>query len=477
MAPVEAIVTPVEASVTIAEAIVTPVETSVSFGEASVTLGEANVTLGEANVTLGEANVTLGEANVTLGEASVTLGEASVTLGEASVAFGEAIVTPVEASVTLGEAIVMPVETSVSFGEAIVTLGEASVTSSENFDAAFGTSFASARGKARGREVRPRRRARPSRDTPPRMTKLSVAALALAGALGLGSTGCLKQIILDGQIKGTRDASGAIDGFSDFEVARTAAYSGVTQFEGMHYLAPQNEDALFMLTKTWTSLTFAFIEDDLEQAEDTEGSSSQLYAYEKARAVAGYDRAIHYGIELLEKKAPGFAAAKKNDSTMKAWLAHFEDPDQDAENLFWTGYAWIAKTNIVKDEPAAVADLFIGVAMMERSKQLHPDYLFGSAHTILGAYHARSPMAEVDEAKKEFDAAIALTGGKSLLPKFQLAAKYYCTKSDKADYVKTLNEVIDAGDTLPEARLTNAIAKRKAKRYLGKERMMRMCGF
>jgi hypothetical protein len=309
------------------------------------------------------------------------------------------------------------------------------------------------------------------------MHKIGVGALALVGALGLGSTGCIKEIILNGQIEGTRKASAAIDRFSDYEVARTAAYAGVTQFEGMHYLAPDNEDALFMLTKTWASNAFAFIEDDLEQAEDTEGENSELYKYQRARAVAGYDRAIHYGLELLQKKAPGFDQAKKNDDTMKAWLAHFEDPDQDAETLFWTGYAWIGKVNILKDEPASVADLFIGVAMMERVKQLHHDYLYGSVHTILGAYHGRSPMAEVEDAKKEFDAAIAVTGGKALLAKFQLAARYYCTKSDKPNYVKTLTEVIEAGDVLPEQRLTNAIAKRKAKRYLGKERMMRMCGF
>jgi hypothetical protein len=304
-----------------------------------------------------------------------------------------------------------------------------------------------------------------------------VLAWTLAGALALGSTGCLKQIILDGQIEGTRKASAAIEGFSDYEVAETAAFAGATQFEGMHYLAPGNEDALFMLTRTWTSLTFAFIEDKLEQAEDTEGEGSALYQYQRARAVAGYDRALAYGIELLEKKAPGFKDAKKNDDTMKAWLAHFDDPGQDAETLFWTGYAWIGRVNILKDEPAAVADLFVGVAMMERVKQLHPDYLYGSVYTILGAYHGRSPMAELDEAKKNLDQAIALTGGKALLPRFQLAAKYYCTKSDKESYVKTLTEIVEAGDTMPEQRLTNAIAKRRAKRYLGKERMMRMCGF
>jgi hypothetical protein len=319
------------------------------------------------------------------------------------------------------------------------------------------------------------------------MAKISGVALALACALGLGGTGCIKQIILDGQIEGTRKASAAIESFSDYEAAQTAAYAGATQFEGMHYLAKDNEDALFMLTRTWTSLTFAFIEDQMEQAEDAEGESSAHYAYHKARAVAGYDRAIHYGLELLKKKSPGFDQAKKNDAGMKAWLSRF-DSEQDAETLFWTGYAWIGRVNVLKDDPAEVADLFIGVAMVERVKQLKHDYLYGSVHTILGAYHGRSPMAELDtcgptpapgcsDAKTEFDAAIAVTGGKALLPKFQLAARYYCTKGDKPSYVKTLTEVIEAGDTLPEQRLTNAIAKRRAKRYLGKDRMMRMCGF
>jgi hypothetical protein len=309
------------------------------------------------------------------------------------------------------------------------------------------------------------------------MTKITVGGLALVGALGLGSTGCLKEIILNGQIQGTRQASTAVDGFSDYEVAQTAAYSGITQFEGMHYLAPDNEDALFMLTKSWTSATFAFIEDQLEQAEDTEGESSAAYQYQKDRAVAGYDRAIHYGVALLGKKAAGFEGAKKNDDTMKKWLGAFDDPEKDAENLFWTGYAWIGRVNILKDEPAAVSDLFIGVAMLERAKALKPDYLYGSIHTVLGAYHARSPMAEMEEGKKELDLAMAVTGGKTLLPKFQLATKYYCMKGDKESYVKTLTEIVEAGDTFPAQRLTNAISKRRAKRYLGKDRMMRTCGF
>lgn len=308
------------------------------------------------------------------------------------------------------------------------------------------------------------------------MIKATMRALGLAAFFALGTTGCIKEMILNGQIEGTRKASAAIDTLSDYEVANVTAFNGIGQFEGMHYLAPDNEDALFMLVKSWTGASFAFIEDQMEQAEDAEGTESALYKYQRARARAGYDRAVHYGIELLEHKTKGFEQARKNDQTLKAWLATFDDAEHDPENLFWTGYAWIARVNVAQEDPAMVADLFVGVAMLERVIQLDEKFYYGNAHTILGAYHARNAMAELDEAKKEFEKSIQISGGKMLLPKFQLAAKYYCVKGDQENYVKTLTEVIEADDPLPEQRFTNSIAKRRAKRFLGKERL-KACGF
>jgi len=308
------------------------------------------------------------------------------------------------------------------------------------------------------------------------MIKATASTLGLTALLALGSTGCIKELLLNGQIEGTRTGSAAVDTLSDYEIAQSIAFSGLGQIEGMHYLAPENEDALFMLTRSWTAATFAFIEDQMEQAEDAEGSESALYKYHQARAKAGYDRAVHYGLSLLEHKAKGFDQAKKNDQTMKAWLAAFDDPEKDPINLFWTGYAWIARVNVAQSEPAMVAELFIGVAIMEHVVKLDDKFFYGSAHTILGAYHARSPMAELEEGKKEFDKAIQISGGKLLLPKLQLATKYYCIKGDRENYIKLLTEVVEAADPLPEQRLTNTIAKRRAKRYLGKERL-KACGF
>jgi hypothetical protein len=306
-----------------------------------------------------------------------------------------------------------------------------------------------------------------------------VGALLVTGlvaALGLGSTGCIKKMILEGQIESTRKASAAVDTLADYEVANSVAFAGLAQFEGMHYLAPENENALFLLTKGWTGATFAFIEDQMEQAEDADDIDSPAYLYQQARAKVGYERAIHYGIELLQLKQEGFEEAKRNDETLRAWLQGFDDPEHDTANLFWTGYAWIARVNVIKDDPAAVSELYVGVALMERAVELDETYMYGSGHTVLGSYHARSAMAELDDSKKHFDRAIQISEGKLFLPKVQMAAKYYCMKGDKESYVKTLTEVVEGGDVFPQQRLSNTIAKRKAKRYLGAARL-KACGF
>jgi hypothetical protein len=101
---------------------------------------------------------------------------------------------------------------------------------------------------------------------------------------------------------------------------------------------------------------------------------------------------------------------------------------------------------------------------------------YANGHAALGSYHARTAMAELDVAQKHFARAIQLTQGKALLPKFHFARSYYCMKGDKANYEATLREVVDAPDALPEQRLQNTIAKRRARRYLGKSRMAN-CGF
>lgn len=302
-----------------------------------------------------------------------------------------------------------------------------------------------------------------------------IAAAVLAAGISMSTTGCLKKVLLDGQIKGTLQGSAAVNTLHDWEVARGVALAGVGQIEGMHYLAPDNPNALFMLTRSWAGISFGFIEDDYEVAYEKE--DDVMAAYHQARARAGYLRGRHYGIELLSMEAEGFEQARRNADLIRAWVVeNFDDPEQ-AEMLLWTGYAWIGHVSASKDIPEIVGELYVGVEMVRRSVELDENIQYGTGHTILASYHARTAMSELEESKKHFEKALAINGGKFLPTKLNFAQRYYCATGDRANYDKLLNEVLAAPDDLPEARLQNTIAKRRARRYLGNKIWQEECGF
>ena len=288
--------------------------------------------------------------------------------------------------------------------------------------------------------------------------------LAAAAALLVSQSGCIKAILTNGQIAATRQASGALDTVGDFEMAKMSISSGLAQFEGMHRLAPDNTDALFLLTKGWAGYAFAFAEDDMETAQDK--NDDDMAAYNKKRARMAYERAVFYGLELLRHTDDGFEKARKNEGTFKKWLDDNFSSEDDAGNLFWTGYAWLGRVNIGKDDPALVGELFIGVAMLEKSVQLDPAYNHYAGTTALAAYHARTAMSEMDQSQKMFEDALAKTSRKALVIQLNYATRYACNKGDRALYEKLINEVLTADDPDPQQRFTNTIAKRRARRAL-----------
>jgi hypothetical protein len=306
-------------------------------------------------------------------------------------------------------------------------------------------------------------------------------ALAVVLATSIGSTGCIKKTLAKGQIKSTREGSAAFQGTADFETARYAASAGMAQFEGMHMLVPDDDNAYYLLIRGWASLAFAFVEDDLETA-ILAGDEEQVL-YHRARAKSMYTRAVNYGIEWMESKHAGLGEAIKHGSEkeIQDYVKKFDDVE-DADFLFWSGQAWMSRVNVDKGDIGGVGTVFIGRTMVERAVELNDGIERGSGHVILASYYARTGFNTLgqesfDKAKAHFDKAMQINGGKVLLGRVQMARSYACRMHDESPgrkasfemYMKLLNEVLDADDPLPEARLTNAIAKRKARRYASKK--------
>jgi hypothetical protein len=302
--------------------------------------------------------------------------------------------------------------------------------------------------------------------------------LGLTTALGLSSTGCIKKVLVDGQIESTRNAASSADTIGDYDVGRIAAQAGLAQFEGMHALSPDNPDALYLLAKTWTGYGSGFAEDDMQVAQDQ--GNDDLAEYDRKRARMAYDRAVFYGLQLLGQSDPGFTQAKGNQETLEAWLKKNFTRKEDAPYLLWTGVPWVARVGLMagddEEGPGFIAELYVGVAILERAVALDPTVDHYTGAMVLASYHARSNMAELDVAKKLLDDAMAKTQGGALLIPYTYAIRYACAKGDAALYQSMLSKVVDAKDPDPDVRLQNAVAKRAARRWLGKHRAKDQCG-
>ncbi len=301
---------------------------------------------------------------------------------------------------------------------------------------------------------------------------------AVAAVLTCGSGCSIQRTLLDGQIDATRRASSVFQTIGDYELARSASASGIVQFEGFHKLAPDNRNALFLLTKSWAGYAYAFPQDDWEAAVDAD--NEYLAQHHLERTIAAYERAIGYGRDLMSRYKRGgtFEASLRNDDTVSEWLtANFTDGKNIAE-LFWAGYAQLAQIDLQKDDPAMVADLFIPVAMIQRVYDIDPSFDHYTPTVALASYHARMPSAveEMAESQRMFEMALNKTGGEALLVQLQYAVKYACKKGDRALYENLLTQVMNGTSKDPELRLPNAVAKRRAHRYLSKARIA-ACSF
>lgn len=295
---------------------------------------------------------------------------------------------------------------------------------------------------------------------------------SLLAALAVFFTGCsLERVLLDGQLSATRKAASSFDTLDDLEIAKIGAGSSLVQLEGMMVLAPDQQDAMFLLLNGYTGYASAFIEDEWEQAVDRADDDAEVAQAERAKKA--YDRAIRYGTQLIEMKKPGFVAAQKNRDTIRAYLAGIEK--EDAETVLWLGVAWMSRGGVAAERPEIVAELFVGEALLERANELDDSLAYGLGIAALGAYHARSPDAELKDSKALFERAHAKTKRKALTPIVLEAQNLRCVSHDEKGYRALLEEVLAAPD-FAEQRIENVIAKRKAQRYLAAPRLKR-CGF
>lgn len=291
------------------------------------------------------------------------------------------------------------------------------------------------------------------------------SALALLALTLLASACDISAIVVKGAAKTTARGSIALEGHWDYELATATMPNSIIQLEGMLVIVPDEPRIVTTLLRAYVGYTYGVVEDLAEDAEFRGDVSVGEYHRERAKYL--YQRAKDLGVYLLQLEADGMEEAVAGGvGAFEEWLRKSFKKKEHAEMLLWAGYAWGNWINGSKDNMAAVADLPYVKALVQRSLELDDTIFYGAGYLMLAMIATNEMGADLDAARALWDKAIAGNGRRALLPLLNMGRHYAVKRGDRDLFVSLMVEVLEAPDLLPEGRLSNMIAKRRAARYL-----------
>lgn len=260
-------------------------------------------------------------------------------------------------------------------------------------------------------------------------------------------------------------AAPAIEQYWDYDTAGAAFPASIIQLEGIMRVVPDNEVVVMSTIGAYVGYGNGWIEDRIEVADagDRWEEAEEL----RARALIMYERAWDLSKHLLRARAPDFdEALALGPGALDTWLDAALPDRGDAPLAFWAGASLGARINMGMEDIDTVADLPLAKVLLAHSVELDPEWLFMTPMMTLGVLAASEFPPDMDKAETIFDEVLEGTERRNLMVQVSMARYYAVNKGDSELFKELLTEVLDAGDVLPEARLSNVIAKRRAERYM-----------
>jgi len=301
------------------------------------------------------------------------------------------------------------------------------------------------------------------------MRKLHYAVLTLL-IVSLLSAGCsMTRIAANQTTEIMVRAVPSFDRESDIEFAERSSMSNLKMIEGLLEVTPDNRDLLLLTSNSFTRYAFAFIEEQIDIADERyDFEAKEKYV---RRAVDFYGRGKSYALRVMEQHRKGFSQLIKGD--LERFAKELKQIKKDhVSALFWVAFSWGSIINLQQSESARLAELTRVELMMDRILELDERFFFGGAHLFYGIFYGGRPEmlgGDSEKAKRHFEKAVEITGGKFLMAKFMLAKCYAYQTQNRKLFETTLKEIIEAPDDLfPDQRLANELAKRRARHLLSR---------
>jgi hypothetical protein len=251
----------------------------------------------------------------------------------------------------------------------------------------------------------------------------------------------------------------------DYDLVGKSFPASIIQLEGLLRVVPDNETIGMSLVAAYIGYGTGWIEDRVEVA-DLEDEWEEADALRR-RALVMYTRAWDLSRHFLRNRDPGLDAALAGGvDTLDAWLREVFTEKEDAAILLWSGASLGARINMGMEDMDTVADLPLAKVLLGYSVELDPDFMFMIGKMTMATLAASEFPPDMDRAKLLFDEVLAETERRNLMVQLSMARYYAVNVGDDKLFRALLEEVLAAGDVLPEARLSNTLARRKAGRYL-----------
>lgn len=270
----------------------------------------------------------------------------------------------------------------------------------------------------------------------------------------------------------TRRASPGVNYMRDPDTAEAAIPAALQQMEGLLYLLPDDATLAAAAARAYSSYGYGFMEDHMEEAEFRGAEEEEIERW-RTRSSLSYERAREIALAWLDRRHPeggGILAVQRQGlDAFTAHIARFEGEEQ-AVVLFWAAYSWARYISLHRDDMNAIADVAYVSVIADRVYALAPTYFDHAPAALRAGLMAAAPPAlggRPADARVEIDRAIELTGRRNLLFLVTEARLIAIPLQDRALYQSLLEEVIAFDvNSFPEQRLPNALAQRRARRYL-----------
>lgn len=244
----------------------------------------------------------------------------------------------------------------------------------------------------------------------------------------------------------------------DPELVRDAVPFALKAEESLLSAEPDHRGLLLSLARGFCQYAVAFVWQDAVESGDAAAARAG-----KERAIRLWLRARDYGLRGLESAHPGFRAIVDADPAGAARTAGPED----VPFLYWTAASWSLAIASSSGDPGMLADLPRCEALMRRVLALREDYDAGAVHEYFIAFEGGRPDAmggSAARARRHFERAMALAGGKKVSPLVTLAETVSVRAQDRREFLDLLDRALafDARREAPDYRQANLAAQRKA---------------